>query len=298
MPRTGAPSPFSEQHSAARIMNLRPDILKSFALAAVIGAVALPLGAQDGDQTLADIRQELTVLYVEIQNLKRELSTTGTPSNLSLQGTSALDRVDAMEAELKRLTAATEELTNRVNWIVEDGTNRIGDLEFRLVELEGGDISALGETTTLGGDLAAPTPAAAPVPEAPGPELAVGERAEFDQALDAFNSGAYDAAEKQFASFAETYTGGPLTTEAHYWRGKSLAALGNVSGAARAYLESFSGDPESGIAPKALYELGLSLDVLGQKDEACLMLVEVTTRFPADAVAGEALAAKADMGCV
>ena len=40
-------------------------------------AVAAPVAAQDRAQTLADIRQELSVLWVEIQSLKRELSTTG-----------------------------------------------------------------------------------------------------------------------------------------------------------------------------------------------------------------------------
>ena len=57
-----------------------------------------------------------------------------------------------MESELQRLTSKTEELENRVNRIVADGTRRIGDLEFRLVELEGGDVGALGQTSTLGGE--------------------------------------------------------------------------------------------------------------------------------------------------
>lgn len=105
--------------------------------------------AQDREQTLADIRQELTVLHVEVQRLNRELSTTGAPAT-SLAGSSVLERVTAIEAELQRLTAQTEQLTHRVQSIVQDGTNRIGDLEFRLVELEGGDLSQLGETSTLG----------------------------------------------------------------------------------------------------------------------------------------------------
>ena len=104
-------------------------------------AMALALvpgwGFAQVDETLADVRQELTVLYVEVQRLKRELSTTGAAS-VNTGGNSVLDRVNAMESELQRLTSKTEELENRINRIVSDGTNRIGDLEFRLVELEGG----------------------------------------------------------------------------------------------------------------------------------------------------------------
>ena len=41
---------------------------------AVVLALAGSAAAQN-EQTLADIRQEMSVLYVEIQNLRRELST-------------------------------------------------------------------------------------------------------------------------------------------------------------------------------------------------------------------------------
>lgn len=271
------------------------------ALVCAIWAATFPAYAvaQDRSETLADIRQELTVLYVEIQRLKRELSTTGSPAGTTLQGTSALDRIDAIEAELQRLTSSTEELTNRINRIVTDGTNRIGDLEFRLVELEGGDLSQLGDTTTLGGDQGLPMPAVeAPLSDTPKAELAVGEQSDFDRAKEAFDNGVYEAAANQFLTFSETYPGGPLASEAHYWRGKALSATGNLSGAARAFLESFSGDPSSHIAPLSLLELGLALDALGQKEEACVMLGEVSVRFPGDPSAVEAQAAESDLGCV
>ncbi|MEY8843105.1 tol-pal system protein, partial [Cribrihabitans sp. XS_ASV171] len=113
--------------------------------------LAQPLAAQDRAQTLADIRQELTVLHVEIQRLRREFSTTGAPSS-NLSGSSVLERVDAIEAELQRLTRQTEQLTQRIDRVVADGTNRVGDLEFRLCELEADcDIAKLSEGTTLGG---------------------------------------------------------------------------------------------------------------------------------------------------
>jgi tol-pal system protein YbgF len=261
-------------------------------------ALAVPAAAQDREATLADIRQELTVLFVEIQRLNRELSTTGGAGG-NLQATSIPDRVDALEAEVQRLTSKTEELENRIDRIVEDGTNRIGDLEFRLVELEGGDISTLGETTTLGNfDEGLPGASIeADVSADAGIELAVGEQADFDRAMEAFEAGDYRAAVDRFQSFSDTYLGGPLTGEAHFMRGQALDALGMTASAARAYLASYAGDSEGARAPEALLYLGLSLDALGQVSESCVTLGEVTTRFPDSRFSIEAQAARAELGC-
>ncbi|HHN72642.1 MAG TPA: tol-pal system protein YbgF, partial [Thermopetrobacter sp.] len=232
-------------------------------------------------QTLADIRQELTVLNVEIQRLKRELSTTGAPM-VNLAGTDILDRIAAIEAELQRLTAETEALGHRIERIVADGTNRIGDLEFRLVELEGGDVSKLGETTTLGGDV---SPAAAPGPADPqadpgAAELAVGERADFEAAQRALAEGDYRRAADLLARFDQTYPGSPLGPRAHLQRGRALDGLGDTREAARAYLKSFTAAPTGDTAPEALYRLGAALGRLRQGSQACVTLGEVGVRFP------------------
>lgn len=277
--------------------------------------LATPVAAQDRTQTLADIRQELTVLYVEMQRLKRELSTTGGAGS-NLAGTNALDRLDSMEAELSRLTASTEALTNRVDSVVHDGSNRIGDLEFRLCELETGcDIASLGETTTLGGGAlpAATNPGvtAAPATDAPvgtgdvatgmldtgGMELAVAEKDDFDRAKASYDAGNFQAAADQLQQFTDTYQGGPLTGLAHLMRGEAYSKLGKTSSAARAYLESYSGTPNGPTAPTALLKLGVSLNGLGQTSEACITLGEVSTRFPSSDASIEAQAARASMGC-
>ncbi|MDP5336731.1 MAG: tol-pal system protein, partial [Paracoccaceae bacterium] len=87
------------------------------ALALGLG-LALPQAAPAQDsQTLADIRQEMSVLFVEVQRLRRELSTTGAPG-VTIPGGSVLDRVGLMESELQRLTRKTEELEFRINAIV------------------------------------------------------------------------------------------------------------------------------------------------------------------------------------
>ena len=81
-------------------------MLKGGALAAVIMA-AQPAFAQDRGQTLADVRQELTVLSVELQRLKGELNTTSGASGTGGAG-SMLDRVNALESALSQLTGKTE----------------------------------------------------------------------------------------------------------------------------------------------------------------------------------------------
>lgn len=264
---------------------------------AICALSAAPVMAQD-EQTLADIRQELSVLYVEVQRLRRELSTTGAPTT-TVTGASVLDRVNAIEVELQRLTDRTEQLDFRIQSIVEDGTNRIGDLEFRLVELEGGDVAALGETTTLGGDAGAATTQqpVAPAPVVPETELAVGEKADFDAALAALGEGSYQVAADGFAQFGQSYPGSPLAAQAELGRGKALEGLGDTREAARAYLASFTADNAGPVAPEALFELGAALGRLGQTDQACVTLAEVQNRFPAAEAVTSAQAEMSTLGC-
>ena len=244
--------------------------------------------AQD-DQTLADIRQELNILFVEVQKLRRELSTTGGAS-VNTAGTTVLERMTAMESELQRLTSKTEELENRVNRVVVDGTNRIGDLEFRLVELEGGDVSSLGETTTLGGATETPVVAAgtpAPSTTTTGQTggvdtstLAVSEAADFERAKEVLATGDFRTAADLFKTFNQTYPGGPLGPEADLRLGEALNGLGDTREAARAFLASFSAAPQGPLAPQSLTELGRARGAVGQTQEACVTLQEVAVRFP------------------
>ncbi len=269
-----------------------------FVLTVALGLAFAPIGAQAQDtQTLADVRQELTVVNVEVQKLRRELSTTGGAS-VAIGNGSVLDRVNAIESELQRLTSKTEELENRINRVVTDGTNRIGDLEFRLVELEGGDVGALGQTTTLGGgEMPATTAPVVPQTTPDTAELAVGEASDFERAKAALASGDFRAAADQFAAFNETYPGGPLAAEADLRRGTALSGLGDTREAARAYLTSFSADPTGPLAPEALYELGRSLGALGQIQEGCVTLGEIATRFPDSPFVAQAQGERAALNC-
>lgn len=274
-------------------------MMKRVLLAVAMGVMIAPvaLRAQDA-QTLADVRQELTILNVEVQKLRRELSTTGTVTVDTGSG-SVLERVNAMESELQRLTSKSEELENRINSIVADGTSRIGDLEFRLVELEGGDISTLGETSTLGGagQTSTQAPLTAPATPTDTASLAVGEASDFERAQEALASGDFRGAADKFAAFNQTYPGGPLAAEADLRRGEALNSLGDQREAARAFLAAFTADPTGTVAPASLFELGRALGTLGQSQEACVTLSEVGVRFPDSPAAGQAEGERTKIGC-
>lgn len=262
--------------------------------------------AQDRAQTLADIRSELAALAAEFNALKSELISTGAISS-GAAGGDALTRMDTIEASLARLTARTEEIELRLNRVVNDGTNRIGDIEYRLCEMtEGCDPAKLGATPVLGGASgAAAAPAAAP-PVASGgtgtagtggAELAVAEQQDFDRAKEVLGQGDFQGAAALFATYAQSYPGGPLIPEAHYLRGEALSKLGDTGNAARAYLDAFSAAPEGPFAPDALLKLGEGLGALGQMQEACVTLAEVGARFPGSMAATQSTVAMQGFGC-
>ena len=270
-------------------------------LALCVFALAVPLAGAAKAETLADIRTELSQLAAMLQSLKSELVSSGTGLQAA-GGATALDRMNTMEAELSRLTSQTEALQNRIDRVVSDGTNRVGDLEFRLCEMEAGcDIGNLPVTAMLGGEAGSPA-AALPVPGATPPpsggaELAVGEQADFDRARAVLDQGDFRSAADLFATFTQTYTGGPLTGEAHYLRGEALTKLGETANAARAYLEGFSGSPDGAFAADNLLRLGSSLGQLGQMQEACVTLAEVGARFPGHLATAEAASQMRTFGC-
>ncbi len=262
--------------------------------------------AQSGDgEELGAIRAELGALNAEIGRLRAELQTPGLAAQQGIANTGPLlQRLDALEAAQRELTAEVEQVEFAVRQVVEDGTRRIGDLEFRLVELEGGDVSQLGATPPLGGELSlGDGGAVTALPDAQpggGVQLAVSEQADFDAAYAAYEAGSYADAADKFQAFVTNYPGGPLSGDAAFWRGEALAAQGDWREAARSYLDSFSGAPQGDKAPEALVRLGISLGKIGQTEQACLTFNEVGKRYPSadPALLDKAQAEKGTLGCV
>lgn len=260
--------------------------IRSMILAAGLALAAMPVAAQDA-QSLADIRAELNQLTADLQGLRAQLVAAGPAGYAAAGGDSAIDRMNAMEARLAQLTGQTEQLQNRIDRVVKDGTSRIGDIEFRLCEMEEGcDLGSL-TTPTLGeqhgaasalpgvtqqGALARPTPATGAATAA--------EKADFDRAREVLGQGDFRRAADLFAAVAETHAGGPLTAEALFLRGAALDSAGDLSGAGVAWLESFAANPNGLQAPDALLGLSRAMAAKGGPAEGCFYLQEILARFP------------------
>ncbi|HMQ95379.1 MAG TPA: tol-pal system protein YbgF [Amaricoccus sp.] len=278
--------------------------LGTAAVLALVLAAGGPTWAQKA-QTVADVRAELGVLNGQVQQLRDQLVQSGAAGGLSTAPASALTRLDALEAELRRLTGRVEVLSNDLARILQDASNQIGDIEFRLTELEGGDTAVLGTPELLGGGFTRPMPRPS-AGGAPGAasgtaplsvELTVTEESDFDAAVAAAESGDNAKAVTLFDGFLATYPGSPFASEAQYRRGEALAAQGDWRSAARSFLDAFSGAPTDPIAPQALYRLAISLSELGQIEEACLTLNEVDMRYPGSSLAGDVAAKRASLRC-
>jgi tol-pal system protein YbgF len=269
----------------------------SVVLLALTVAVAAPAAAQ---QTVADVKAELGLLGGQIAQLRNELVRTGAAGGLPSDPATALTRVDQLEAELRRLTDQVDVLTNDIRRIVDDASNKVGDLEFRVTELEGGDTSILPDTPEpLGGGVTGPRPrpVAASVAPARTGQLAVSEQADFDAAKAAAEAGDNAKAVQLFGAFLEDYPGGPLSTEAQFRLGEAHAASADWRGAAHSFLDAFSGAPQGPFAPRALFRLASSLKELGNVNEACLTLTEVASRYPGSAEAADVPAERQAFGC-
>lgn len=263
--------------------------------------LALGLATPAAAESLADVRAELGQLAAEFNALKSELTTTGASARVG--GVDALARMDTLEAELMRLTSRTEEIELRLNRVVQDGTNRIGDIEFRVCDADPScDPMNMGATAPLGsGSSAAAAPATPAAPSqgstSSAPALAVAEQADFDRAKGVLGQGDFHGAAALFETYAKSYPGGPLIPEAHYLRGEALRQAGQTAPAARAYLTAYNTAPDGAIAPDALLKLGEAFGQLGERDQACVTLQQVPLNFPTSQAAAQATIAMQGIGC-
>lgn len=135
-----------------------------------------------------------------------------------------------------------------------------------------------------------PAPAATPpvqdaavTPDAGVRAAAGGTRGEFDSTISLYKGGQYDAAIDGFQAFIQKYPKDRLIPDATYFLGESYARQGRQREAAEQFLKLSTDYSKSSRAPDALLRLGVALNALGAKEQACATYQEVDRKYPAAA---------------
>ena len=290
--------------------------------AATVATTPIPAMAQD-DVSEARIRK----IEAEIRALQRNVfqnndsqffqpeiapgesnrATTTNPASTTAV-TDILARLDAIEQQLQRLTAQTEENGNKLSGM----ETRIAALESAREAEVAANTSTEAEGSAAETNLAAMTGGAAsrevqgPVdtestPVAPATTASTGPSASRLAAVQAitkpqtddagdddysygfrlWNAGFYPEARQQLASYVETYPDHFRITYGRNLLGRAFLDDGMPEEAARWFLRNYQADRTARRAPDSLLFLAESMIAMDDTRRACIALAEFAETYPA-----------------
>lgn len=246
------------------------------ALAAVF-FYSMPAAAQD----VTVIMQELSDVREDLKILQRQMYNDG--------GSDLVVTVGQLDELIRSTAGRLDELDHKIKQLDEkiDLINK--DIDVRMKLLEGKKITGSG-----GGTVDNSSKFAAPVAQnAPqsivGGSISNGDlkpirkptAAEiYQQGLEALKASDFAAAEENFNTVLNKYSKDKLAGNAQYWLGETYYARKDYSRAAVAFAKGYQGYKNSPKGADSLLKLGMSMQELGKKEEACAAFLSLKTEFP------------------
>lgn len=211
-------------------------------------------------------------------------------------------RLMEMENQMRRMTGQYEEAIHRLTQMTRRLEGALEDIEFRLQAIEQGapptsiygavpetaakgDRSPAGEANLPVGATLVPEPSANMAnirPEDDPQRFLVGSTPE-EQFADAFRlvrREQLDEAEKAFRAFLTVNPDHNLSGNARYWLGKTYFERSNYQSAAITLLETYQRHSDSPRGADILLYLALSLNEIGQQEDACIAFIDLESRYP------------------
>lgn len=210
-------------------------------------------------------------------------------------------RLMEMENQMRRMTGQYEEAIHRLTQLTRRLEGALEDVDFRLQAIEQGappSAAASGSAVPSGavegqagssGDANLPAGAALvaepPVnirPEDDPQRFLVGATPEehFADAFRLVRREQLDDAEKAFRAFLSVYPDHELSGNARYWLGKTYFERSNYESAAITLLETYQRHSDSPKGADILLYLALSLNEIGQQEDACIAFIDLESRYP------------------
>lgn len=102
----------------------------------------------------------------------------------------------------------------------------------------------------------------------------------YDNAYNIMKKGDYKAAEEAFTLFMKDYPKSDLVGNANYWLGETYYARGLYEQAVGIFADGFTKYKKNSKAADNLLKLGLTMNKLNKKTEACTAFKSLATEFP------------------
>jgi TolA-binding protein len=195
-----------------------------------------------------------------------------------------LERVSALEEQVRSLRGLIDQIGNQTRQQGQDFAKQIGDLNFRLQNLEGGRGGSLpqpGPPRVLSpgalppGDLGAAPPTPPPGPPPPRrPELAIQEG---NAALARRDYASAEGAAREVLANNRT---SPRAYDAQFLLAQSLAGRREWSQAAIAFDDAYNRARTGSHAQDSLLGLANAMTALGEKRAGCQALGKLRAEFP------------------
>lgn len=257
------------------------------------GQPAAPAGDSSGGlgQRVQQLEEQIVDVQVVIGTLESLARGGGRPSGSAAGGGGGLSpgeagRLDSLETQIRALTAQLEQLAEQVRALGGQGgvapagalrpapgkQGSAGQGGFgSTIVTPGGDGDPIGKMIKGQADAGGAAP---PTSKYTNP------RQLFEVAYGHLLQQEYGAAEAAFADFLQRFPSDPQAGSAQYWLGESYFVRGQYQNAARAFLKGYQSYRNHSKAPDSLLKLAMSLEMLGQRTDACATFAELAVKFP------------------
>lgn len=238
-------------------------------------ALALPAAAQMDSREGIALQNQILQLRQEMEQLRSRGGAVPAPVSRGAAGGGELvgqllDRVNALEEEVRRQRGRVDVLENQNRRLAEDLEKLRGDMEFRLAQGGGGGAAAAparpaapaGPPTTSTGAVA---------PRTPDRALAEGQAA--------LGRRDFAAAETAAREALAARSGAPVVA-GQMLLGEALIGKRDFGNAAIAFNEAYTRARTGPRAPDALIGLANAFQGLGNRREACDTLNDLRSQFP------------------
>lgn len=226
------------------------------------------------------LREDIEVIQ---RQMYREQSNSSVNNSKDLQV-----RLSEAEEQMRDMNGKIEQLEYKIRTLNErlDMINK--DVDVRIKMIEGKPISGgtgiKAKTPKFAAPVAADAPKSVVGDSVKGDDLAPVQgqdvNAIYQEGLEALKAGNPDKAEENFNLILNKFSNDKLAGNAQYWLGEVYYGKKEYAKAAVAFGKGYEKYKDGSKGADSLYKLGMSMNALGKKTDACTALTNVAKEFP------------------